>query len=196
MGENWQAVIIKLDWEDNWNDLWCIKIPMAYAFLALWSLWPELVSDESFASGSVWIYFGLWCTLGFTWVLGGLAVGSLANRICGGCVDAAEDYGLQTPALMGAPLLVCGLLYMYRSGVPEYEDESSSWSMLVHTLTAVYVALGLAASVMSDDSESSVGTIVFFGVVVFMQDAAALQSVWWVVILCCGEYIQSAPSCL
>jgi hypothetical protein len=171
--EIWQTIVIKRDWEDHWKDLWYIKIPWMYAFLALWSLWPELLSDESFASGSVWIYFGLWSTIGLTWLLSALGtVGFLADRICGGCVDAFEDYGLGAPALMGPPLLVCGLLYMYRSGVPEYEDESSSWSMLVHTLTAVYVALGLAASVMSDDSESSVGTIVFFGVVVFMQDAA------------------------
>ena len=148
----------------------------------MWSLWPELVSDESFATGSVWLYFGLSISVFCTWILGCLP---LADRFCGGFADALDDYGLEAPIFMAPPFLVMGLLYMYRSGIPGYEDDSTPWSTVAHTGAGFYLALGVGATLMADgDSEGSVFWCVFISVLVFTSDAAALQTGWWLVALC------------
>eukprot|EP01043_Picozoa_sp_COSAG02_P010960 COSAG02_NODE_397_length_23124_cov_439.255635_2_plen_708_part_00 len=159
----------------------CVKLlvfPVVFAALAFW---PELVEAETWASGSFFWYIGLVVSQAAVWLVACLGVEFLLDRW--GVSDAFD--ALQGPFARAPIFLSCGLLYLYRSSVPEYEGESGSFSTMLHWEAAMWMLLAtfIRFALLDEDSDDFSWSGYFYCGLILCSSQETLHELWILIVV-------------
>lgn len=172
------------DWEENWqpNGICSMaKIPIAAITIVTMAWWPEVVDADTWMY-TAWMYPALFVCLCIVWLLACRMMETVLRRFR--LEDAFEDYNLHYAFTIGPPLLACTLLYIFRSSVPEYEGETSSFLHVVHAEFMCWVFLAIIAEVVIFDAEAGPAPLtIFLAICWSMQDAQQLQQLWILILM-------------
>jgi hypothetical protein len=176
-------IVIVADWDENWkpsSTMGVIKIPLFLLLFVVVGFWPLAIEADVWMA-SVWLYFALCVSQMFTWLASCRALEIMLR----GCDwwDAFEDYRLAVPFAFLPLLLECGMLYLFRSSVPDYEGESSSFATLVHVQISFWLFFALFLEVTVFEDEDGPGAwMVFVAICVYACNADAMQRAWFCVL--------------